>query len=634
MMILHVTPIVKGNGPDRLSYFSAEMYPIGSIVMVPLRKREVPALVVEHEDARAIKSILRTNMYETRKIRAQKPHHCFTPEFIAAARASADYFATSTGSVIRAFIPAAVLERARSGDHTPPNAITASAPAGTFEKLILQLPWRERVEKYKPIIRGVFARKRSVYIVVPSAREAHALRRYYERGIEKYTFVLDSSKTKKQLLETWDAILNEPHPVLIIATPLCTSIPRADIGMFIIEREMASVYKQMTRPFIDARVFIEHLAQALKASLVVADTVVGLRGQRELYTGHAHELEEHASRFRTRTKTTLIDIAAVRTAAQEAKEDFPVLSPDALACIERAVRDGGTAFVFAARRGISAQTVCRDCGTTVACAHCSAPVVLHTKGTERVFLCHRCGQSRDAHERCVSCDSWNLMPLGVGIERVTERIRQAFPDAPLFVLSSDSVKNQREAQQVADDYAASSGAILVGTEMALGYLTTDATCTVISSIDSLLCIPDFRIEEKLFGLIVTLKERTTDTLLIETTNTRNAMLKYATQGNIAEYARGELEVREQLRYPPYTHLIKVTCEGSRAAIIRDMQRFVEAVARYKPRVFSAFVDRGRGQALHALIRIPEHAWPDEQLVAILRALPPSFSVDVNPERTL
>ena len=630
MFIIHVTPLTKTT-LHRLSYFSATQIPVGTLIHVPLRNKEIPALVIEQEDARAIKAALRTNLYETKKIRDQEATNIFTPQFIRAAHESAQHFATATGSIIQAFTPKAVLSTLTSD--TLPKPTTEPEKKEGYEHLVLQLPFKERVEKYKSFIRGTFAKEKSVFLVVPTVQDAEMLTRECSRGIEQYTFTLHSSLTKKKQLDIWAQALSEAHPVLIIATPVFASIPRADIGVYILEHELSSAYKQHTRPRADARVLFQRLARASESTFVSAGTMVSLHTQRKLREETAQTLEEHTRTLRSASSVEIIDLKEVRESSKKKKEEFPVLSPESIARIRACHEGGEKTFIFAARRGIATQTVCNDCQHVVSCHTCSGSLTLHERGTTRELLCHRCGHSRSANETCGSCGSWNLLPLGIGIERIDNFLRLQCRDIPLFVLSSDTAKTPKEARAIVDAFQSETGGVLVGTEMALPYVP-EADCSIMSSIDSLLSIPDFRIEEKVFNIIAMLRERTKHSLIIETRDSSNHMLRHAKRGAIAEYVDEELQLRKQLSYPPYSHLIKVSRAGARTAIIKDMRTFIAKTEQFAPRVFSGFIPQNRGSVLHALIRVPCEEWPNTELTHILQSLPASFIVDINPERIL
>ena len=382
---------------------------------------------------------------------------------------------------------------------------------------------------------------------------------------------------------------------------------------------------------------VEAVARKSNSQFVVADTFARIATHYELAHGDANELEERARRVRTESRVELIDLKSVRKTWKESKEgSFPVLSSQSVTLLKNAMREKKRAFVFAARRGIAPHTICNDCAIIVHCNHCGAPVVLHELERKRVLLCHRCGASRDAHETCVRCGSWNLVSLGIGIGRVYDYLQEHLPDTSLFRIDADTTKKPKDVQEVMTDFnEATDGAVLVGTTMALPYITEYFDECVISTLDSLMSIPDFRIEEKLFGLLMTVSEWTKNQVFIETSTPQNTMLKAIRSGNVARYTREELKVREQFKYPPYTVLIKVTREGTKDAVIGDMQKFVRASRKYSPRVFSTLVKREKaGFALSALIRVRKDSWPQEDLLGVLRALPTSFLVDVEPERAL
>jgi hypothetical protein len=52
-------------------------------------------------------------------------------------------------------------------------------------------------------------------------------------------------------------------------------------------------------------------------------------------------------------------------------------------------------------------------------------------------------------------------------------------------------------------------------------------------------------------------------------------------------------------------------------------------------VFPAFTGNARGNSvIHGLIRVESHLWPNTELIAKLKTLPPAASVRVDPESLL
>ena len=67
MKILEVIPIARGINSDTLSYFSGTDVTVGSIVSVPLRKKNIPALVIGLKDAEESKTEIRKSSFFTKK---------------------------------------------------------------------------------------------------------------------------------------------------------------------------------------------------------------------------------------------------------------------------------------------------------------------------------------------------------------------------------------------------------------------------------------------------------------------------------------------------------------------------------------------------------------------------------------
>ena len=61
----------------------------------------------------------------------------------------------------------------------------------------------------------------------------------------------------------------------------------------------------------------------------------------------------------------------------------------------------------------------------------------------------------------------------------------------------------------------------------------------------------------------------------------------------------------------------------------------ERLKDYSVFIFPAFISKIRGKyVVHAVIKMPQQEWPDKKLLEILRALPPSILVNVDPEHLL
>jgi len=257
MQLINVIPIARSIGMESLTYFSSKPLKEGSVVFVPLRKKEVPAIVLSSQDITDAKTQIRSADFALKKIENKKTQTLLLPEFVSAAHTTADYFATTTGSILHSVVPTAIWNdiekiKTQKAKDLPKKSLTS-------RRLILQSEINDRFGSYKSLVREEFAKKNSVFLLVPTIQDAVKAEGFLQKGVENYTFVLHSKLTKKEILTRWKDALKSTHPVLIIATGSFLSLPRQDIGTIIVERENSRNYKQFNRPFIDIRMLAENL---------------------------------------------------------------------------------------------------------------------------------------------------------------------------------------------------------------------------------------------------------------------------------------------------------------------------------------------------------------------------------------
>jgi primosomal protein N' (replication factor Y) len=189
------------------------------------------------------------------------------------------------------------------------------------------------------------------------------------------------------------------------------------------------------------------------------------------------------------------------------------------------------------------------------------------------------------------------------------------------------------------------GAIMIGTEFALHYFFQKVTRSAIVSFDSLFSIPNFRLSEKIIHLVASLRALTEQEFILQTKNKEDRILSALASGNLLGLYRDELEERKALRYPPFATLIKITYRGSESDVEAKKEMLADLLKDYNPDIMNAFIKKMKGSySTNALIKIDSSAWTlpglsregtfDTTLENLLRSLPPSFSVHVDPEDIL
>ncbi len=622
MFVISVIPIARGISLDSLSYFSKDPIDEGSIVDIPLRAKKAHGLVVSCISAKEVKSEIKSADFEMRKITGSG-RKIFTLSFMKTVSEVADFNTSSIGSVISDLIPKALLSHPDIASDVSETAyITA-----THQSFVLQEPDEDRYAHYKGIVRERFARKQSVLIIMPTTEDVRRAKEKLEKGIESYTYAFDSSKGQKELVLHWNKAISDTHSVLILATGSFLSIPRKDLSIIIIDRENARGWKSQSRPFVDSRYAAERLAQNLGTDFLIGDSCLRVETLKRHDDGDLVEFAPLSMRSLSTAEDTVVDMRAYKPK----EKGYRILSEELTDLVRYTRESNSLLFIFAARKGIATSTVCGDCESIFSCEKCGATMVLYGKDETRFFLCNRCGMRSDAHARCKKCGSWKLKSLGVGTESVEGELTETFPDIKIFRLDSTTATTHKKAKTIIDTWLASPGSVLVGTEMAIPYASRKIENVAVASIDSYFLIPDFRMNERAFVTIARLRALATKHFLLQTRKPDEPVILYGRKGNIIDFYREELDTRKKLSFPPFSTIIKTTAVGNRESVALEIENLKQKLTDSEVDVFPAFVSMGGNTVgLSAIIRTGEK-WPNHKMTHVLRSLPPSTIVNVDPE---
>ncbi len=633
MKLLTVIPISKGIPKETLTYFTKNEVGAGSIVKIPLRKKMVHGLVLEEKNVEDMKSEIKSLSYSMRKIEEVGSKSFLRESFVNAVRKIADYNAGSVGATLFSLLPKSILEEN--------SKLTFQAQKGlsdTFHEInLIQSDNEERFATYKSLVREEFAKNHSVFFCIPTIEDLLNTKNLLEKGIEKYTCILHSGLTAKEQVATWQKINEEKHPVLIIATGSFLSIPRHDIGTIILEKESSRSYKMQTRPFLDIRTVVEILAKEMKVRLVLGDIFLRTETLWEEKKGKYASLSP--LKFRSLTSATC-EIVDMKTPQDMKKKEFALFSDKLKNLLQKNIENNEHSFLFCARKGLYPMTVCSDCGTMVSCTNCNQPVVLHTRKdlngqSKNLFVCNHCGERSDSEVMCKHCNGWRLNPMGIGIDRVVEEIERMFPNSKIFIFDKDHITTHKKAEKVRDAFYNTPGAICVGTEMALSYLNQKIENTAVVSLDAYFSIPDFQITEKVFHILLEMRSLSVREFLVQTRQENIKTFEYATRGNLMDFYRDEIEERKSMGYPPFNTYIKLSLEGDKTTVRKEMEKTKDIFLPYKIQIFDAFTPGSKNKhTVNGLLYLPKEKWPDHELLQKLRSLPSQFGIRIDPASLL
>jgi primosomal protein N' (replication factor Y) len=117
--------------------------------------------------------------------------------------------------------------------------------------------------------------------------------------------------------------------------------------------------------------------------------------------------------------------------------------------------------------------------------------------------------------------------------------------------------------------------------VAKGHDFPDVTLGIVVDADGTLRFPDFRAEERTFALVTQLAGRAGrgpggGRVLVQTLSPDAPSIAAAARHDADGFLEGELARREALRYPPFSHLIRIVCSAPEPAAVRAAAQALRA----------------------------------------------------------
>ncbi|MFA5987192.1 MAG: hypothetical protein WC797_00880 [Candidatus Paceibacterota bacterium] len=642
--IATVIPISRGVFKEELSYFTSLDIKSGDIVKIPVRNKTSLGIITNLAAASETKIDIKKSDFELKKILDVVPNSFLRNEFVEAAHKTAKFFATNTGQAIASFVPQIIVEHAlEKGLSLSEKSIetykTTKNPK--HEIRLIQATDDERLSFYRSIIRESLAQKTSTFLCLPTTQDVERMVVTLGKGIEQYIVVLHGSITPKEILKRWKKALAEERPLFIIGTPMFLSLPRHDIGTIILEQESSEAYKARSRPLIDNRIFVENLARELGIKLIIGDLVLRIETIYRHEANGGTQVLPVKRKFNSAANHYLVNLQNSRPSIAQGsinKEEFIYISKELR---EILINSGNkNSFLLVARKGLAPSTICCDCGKFVLCDKCDYPLSLKRFGAKNIFVCNQCKTETPSERKCSNCLGWRLKTLGVGIERVEQEIKKVVPNKKIFRIDGDSTPDHKKASEIASEFLSEPGSILLGTSMAIPYLPSQIDNTAVVSLDSLFFVPEFRMSEKIFGIVTRTRLLAIKNFVFQTRKPEEKIIERAFHGDFAGFYREELELRKELNYPPFSVLIKISRTGQRGKISEEITELETFLKKYKPTKYYA---GGTGSTdivtANLLIKIDHQDWPEKEsikdsiemnLIDTLKNLPPRFVTDIEP----
>ena len=606
---------------DVLSYASEEMLPTGTLVRVPLGKRELMGVVWDGTHLDDVTTSKDASDKSTDKTElALRPiasvlgglaplntHWCDLVRF------AAHYYQRSVGEVALAALPNQLRElsaeqwtrrltRKSKAADSHPSLEALPVPASTPEQaqvlenialhkgpfLLFGNTGSGKTEVYLRAAQSQLAKDASaqILVMVPEINLTPQLEsRFRERFAPQWgddcVVAMHSNLTPAQRLKNWLAA-HKGQARIVLGTRMAVFASMPHLQLIVVDEEHDPSYKQQEGARYSARDLAIYRGQLENAKVILGSATPSLESWH--HSRPATDTTQAGRYVRLHMPSRVGDGALpfVRRVDMNHQPKKTVFSSQLLDAMRERVTRGEQILVLLNRRGYAPVLHCPDCDWKSQCPHCSAFRVFHK--LDRTLRCHHCSFTQSVPRACPACGNADIQPLGRGTEQLEEHLGELLSDVrrtdgePLRIsrIDADSTRLKGELERQLAEVHAGAVDVLVGTQMiAKGHDFRRVSLVAALNPDGALFSSDFRAPERLFSLLMQAAGRagrdaqmqriSPCEMWVQTFHPQHPLFEALKQHDYPAFAAQQLGERQQAQLPPFSFQALVRAEARNQA---------------------------------------------------------------------
>ena len=438
-----------------------------------------------------------------------------------------------------------------------------------------------KTETYFEAINFCIKNKKQVLILLPEI----GLTSEWENRFEKRFGILPDkwhSGIKKSVKKRIWARTILKKDLIIVGARSALFLPLSNLGLIIIDEEHDSSFKQEEGQRYHARDMSIYLSSKAGVPAILASATPSIESLHNVF----NKKYVHLSLPSRATGAQLPDVQII-----DMKDNRPLsgnwISEPMVNELKRRYENKEQAMIFLNRRGYSNLTICRTCGHRMSCKNCNSWLIEHRKTNK--YLCHHCGYKKPLSDKCENCSSHDLVSCGPGIEKISDEIKNIFPNSIIENLSSDTFSNLENFNSIIKNIVDGKVNFIIGTQiLAKGYDFPKLNYVGIIDGDIGVYGGDLRASEKCFQLLKQVSGRAGRHLKnrrglvqIQTYNPQNPILKTIKDMDENKFYLEEISYRKDAAMPPFSRLISIIISSKSENLLHDVcYNLLEKFPRY------------------------------------------------------
>jgi primosomal protein N' (replication factor Y) (superfamily II helicase) len=441
-----------------------------------------------------------------------------------------------------------------------------------FEPFLLTgVPGTGKTRVYIEILKEVIAKGKGAILLTPEIGLTPQVVARIRNSIDQPVVVLHSGLTTSQRVAAWRDVIDGKTKV-VVGPRSAIFAPVKDLGLIVVDEEHEDSYKQQDpSPRYHARDVALVRGKQTNSKVILVSATPSLETIRLVQEGGVTPLKLNERFGSAWPEIKIVD---------RRRESFnaPYISTYLADAIEkRAEKNEGTVLLHT-RRGYAPVLVCNDCGALESCPNCEISLTYHSTFPP-ALKCHLCGYSKRQSDRCNSCNSNQLNPMGAGTQRIEDELNQRFEDLNPVRMDSDTTRKRGAHEKILKSFASGETKLLLGTQVvAKGHDFDHVTLVGVVNADPSLYQPDFRASERSFRLLVQAAGRagrgeTPGEMVIQTLSPENPIFEALEKPDIDGFMADISQQREILDYPPFSRVIMLTVLADKDSDAEEMAEF-------------------------------------------------------------
>lgn len=419
-----------------------------------------------------------------------------------------------------------------------------------------------KTEVYKALIKQCFSQQKTVILLLPEVVLGMQFQQLLRKQLPSIPIAgFHSASTLREKKEVWASLLAK-KPLVIIGVHQPVLLPIANLGLIIIDEEHETGFQEKKHPKINSKDLAILRAYTSNIPILLGSATPSITSLSNITRKGWHYFE-----LKKRFSGSFPTIQKVIIGGKKMRKNQASfwISSELQKKIQACLENKKQAMIYLNRRGFSFFLLCKTCGLTFTCPHCSVSLTPHEnkiKHLKTILRCHYCDYNTICPNSCPSCNApaQDFLNKGIGTQQLVQILEKIFPTAKIARADLDTTKKKNAWQETVTQFEEGSIDILVGTKtISKGYHFPNVTLVGIIWADLNVHMPVYNAAEMALQQLIQVagragREHHDSTVVVQIIQD-HPIFNFLDEISYITFAQQEMAIRKEFCYPPFSRII-------------------------------------------------------------------------------